>query len=359
MSDYEFDVALSFAGEDRVYVEKVAHALQQAGVRVFYDDFEVVNLWGTDLYTYLDDVYRNKSRYAVVFASDNYSRKMWTSHERQSAQARAFQEKHTYLLPVRLDRSEVPGLRPTIGYIDGTTRSPERIAELLIEKLRATVDLSPGVADPPLLGVPLTPEDRQRVVSVRPPGWEYLLLAGGIWQGVKAVGDKRLDLDLRFARSSGVHVSREDLPDFVSRNLSHLTSVIDKIMIVVGQEAQIWAVGAEGEPGDPVRINHLCNRFSAIYEEVIDWATSVRAVSCHEEDRRLLEVLARMVDNPVQAIESFANTLVVETNRIPAHFASGIDEQLGIVLSLTIEMDPEIMREFNEELDRLRSRLRS
>jgi len=40
-----FDVALSFAGEDRAYVEAVAAELRKSGLRVFYDAFETTNLW--------------------------------------------------------------------------------------------------------------------------------------------------------------------------------------------------------------------------------------------------------------------------------------------------------------------------
>ncbi len=36
----KYDVALSFAGEDRDYVDKVAKRLQEKGVKVFYDKFE-------------------------------------------------------------------------------------------------------------------------------------------------------------------------------------------------------------------------------------------------------------------------------------------------------------------------------
>ena len=41
-----YDIALSFAGEDRAYVQEVATALQAAGVKVFYDEFETADLWG-------------------------------------------------------------------------------------------------------------------------------------------------------------------------------------------------------------------------------------------------------------------------------------------------------------------------
>jgi hypothetical protein len=102
-ASHEFDVALSYTGEDRGYVAAVADGLREAGVRVFYDEFQVADLWGADLYGYLDDVYRKRARFTIVFVSENYTAKAWTSHERQSAQARAMSEVGPYLLPVRLD----------------------------------------------------------------------------------------------------------------------------------------------------------------------------------------------------------------------------------------------------------------
>ncbi len=35
----QYEVALSFAGEQREYVEEVARVLQNRGVSVFYDEF--------------------------------------------------------------------------------------------------------------------------------------------------------------------------------------------------------------------------------------------------------------------------------------------------------------------------------
>jgi len=46
---YKYDIALSFAGEDREYVEQVAILLKRFGVKVFYDKFEESNLWGKNL----------------------------------------------------------------------------------------------------------------------------------------------------------------------------------------------------------------------------------------------------------------------------------------------------------------------
>jgi len=119
MSEYEYDVALSFAGEDRTYVESVAANLKLLGITVFYDSFETVDLWGKDLYQYLNDIYKNKARYCVIFISKYYKKKLWTNHELRSAQARAFKENREYILPARFDlTAEIPGVDDTIGYIN-------------------------------------------------------------------------------------------------------------------------------------------------------------------------------------------------------------------------------------------------
>lgn len=131
----EFDIALSFAGEDRGYVDQVANLLRDSGVKVFYDKFEEDNLWGKNLYDYLSDIYMNKALYTIMFVSERYARKLWTSHERKVMQARAFQESQEYILPARFDDTEISGILPTTGYISLLDRSPEKFVEVIHKKL--------------------------------------------------------------------------------------------------------------------------------------------------------------------------------------------------------------------------------
>lgn len=51
--------------------------------------------------------------------SSNYAKKVWTNHELRAAQVRALEEgEQEYILQIRLDDTEIPGLLPTIKYID-------------------------------------------------------------------------------------------------------------------------------------------------------------------------------------------------------------------------------------------------
>ena len=133
--NFEYDVALSFAGEQRPYVVQVAQELRSRGIRVFYDDYEKDNLWGKDLYAHLTEVYQHKCRYCVVFVSKDYAAKVWPTAEFRSAQARAIKGKGEFILPARFDNTSIPGLLHTVSYIDLSTTSPEQLARSILKKL--------------------------------------------------------------------------------------------------------------------------------------------------------------------------------------------------------------------------------
>jgi len=139
-TDYEFEVAISFAGEDRAVAEQLATFLKNADVPVFYDEWEQEKLWGKDLYQHLQSVYKDKANYCVVLTSKHYVKNNWPKHELQQAQARAFEENREYILPIKLDETVLPGVNHTIGYIDLRHHSIDKVANLLLKKLGHDID---------------------------------------------------------------------------------------------------------------------------------------------------------------------------------------------------------------------------
>jgi len=130
-----YDVVLSFAGEDRPYVAKVAKYLRNKGIRVFYDRDEEADLWGKNLAEHFDWVYRSSGNYCVPFISKSYVRKMWTRHERRAALGRALKEREEYILPARFDDSSVPGISSEVAYIPLADKSPSEFGKLILKKL--------------------------------------------------------------------------------------------------------------------------------------------------------------------------------------------------------------------------------
>lgn len=141
---FEYDVTLSFAGEDRDYVEKLADKLKERGIKVFYDKYETGNLWGKDLYQHLNDIYKNKAEYCIIFISKYYREKLWTKHELKSAQSRVFNENKEYILPIILDNTkigEIEGLNDTIGYIEACKLSHIEIVNFIEDKLNRDINI--------------------------------------------------------------------------------------------------------------------------------------------------------------------------------------------------------------------------
>lgn len=136
--EYKYDVSLSFAGEDREYVDEVARLLKENEVRVFYDKFEEEELWGKDLGIHFDTVYRKSARYCIPFISKHYKEKIWTNYEIRNIISRAIENNEEYILPARFDDTEIEGIRPTLGYIDLRLNSPEKLVNKILKKLGST-----------------------------------------------------------------------------------------------------------------------------------------------------------------------------------------------------------------------------
>jgi hypothetical protein len=351
----DFDVALSYAGEDRGYVAAVANGLREAGVRVFYDEFMVADLWGVDLYSYLDDVYRNRARFTVVFISQNYAAKAWTSHERQSVQARAMNETGPYLLPVRIDDAELPGLRPTVSCIDARQTVPGQLVELIKKK----VGLGPTKRNTKndevelvrSLGIPGTPEQRQQLLSERPIAWEYILWASIMWEGKERLEGKWYDHELRLPRPSLSILNADNIREFPNEVLDYLRDFMRRLNLLFAADSQEWALGKSGEPGDPVKIDHYARRIVSLYEELIDWAAQLRGIKARPEYARLVEIAAQFADLPLHLMRSFFDDFVQEISALPARIEAG--EHVDFRLTLKLDLDSSVTNALLQEYERV------
>src|ERR1019366_5061343 len=71
-----------------------------------------------------------------MLISAAYVSKIWTTHERRSALARAVEQREEYILPIRLDETEVPGFPASRSYLRWPPESAQSIAAIIKSKLR-------------------------------------------------------------------------------------------------------------------------------------------------------------------------------------------------------------------------------
>ena len=100
-----------------------------------HDGFETVSSWGRNGVELFYEVYAQQSAYVVMFISDTYVSKFWPIHERKSALSRMILEQREYILPVRFDGTEVPGLPGDIIYLCARERTPAQLSAEIADKL--------------------------------------------------------------------------------------------------------------------------------------------------------------------------------------------------------------------------------
>ncbi len=352
----DYDVALSFAGEDRGYVAQVAAQLRQRGGRaVFTTSMRQPNCGVIISTFFLMRSARKHARFTVIFVSRYYASKPWTHHERQSAQARALTENEPYLLPVRFDDDKLPGLRPTVGYIDARKTSAESLVSLIEQKLAATPGISTS-GPPPLLRCPRTAEQKRELLAQRPEAWEYLLYAGILWQQREALKWKWQDHELGYARRSGQHLDDDEALTLINTTMNDLVVCAAGLVRMLNSQAIDRAFGRQ--------VNQVIQRLLStsprasleFIEEVLNLAARLRSVSVSSNMASIMDSAAHLTDTPLREIRDFIDQVIAETDTIPERLER--DEPITVRLTLTLTGDEKAVKRLNREMKRARRHIR-
>ena len=137
--DEEYDFALSFAGEDRPFAERLNDHLVELGVTVFYDHAEQHRILAEDLEEFLGPIYKSGATYVIAILGRQYGQRRWTRFESDQFKA-LFGEKR--VVPVWAEDAMPSAFDRTAG-IGGATFDPNgdvdaqarEIADLCARKL--------------------------------------------------------------------------------------------------------------------------------------------------------------------------------------------------------------------------------
>lgn len=130
----EYDVAISYASQQRDYVTIVATSLKVTGIKTFFAPFLEIDMWGRNTDEYLEQTYFSKAKVCVMFISKEYAGSEWCKLESRSAFARQ-RKQGLYILPIRFDDTELHGLDPGLHYLTVESNPPEVLSSKIILKL--------------------------------------------------------------------------------------------------------------------------------------------------------------------------------------------------------------------------------
>jgi hypothetical protein len=133
-------------------------------------------------------------------------------------------------------------------------------------------------------------------------------------------------------------------------SLDGITQSFSKVLSLQAQEA---AFGKVGEPGDPDRIIHLGSRLTSVYEEFLDWSADLRATNIGNRHlRRIVDVLARFADQPIETMRTFVSDFCAEVDKIPDRLANG--EKINLTMNIVLTLSKELVREHGDAIDAYR-----
>ncbi|ACV36366.1 TIR domain-containing protein [Accumulibacter sp.] len=141
LEDMRFRVALSFAGEHRLYVRDVASALTEKLGReaVFYDYNFKSQTAVPDSDLLLQHIYHDQSDLVVVFLGGNYQGKEWCGLEWRAVRDLIKKRDGKRIMFFRFDNVPVDGVFSLDLAIDCGEHSSAEAASLILERLQVTL----------------------------------------------------------------------------------------------------------------------------------------------------------------------------------------------------------------------------
>jgi hypothetical protein len=353
--EYDYDLVASYAPEDRDEVQPILLRLEELDVRVYDREGQPADLWGRNMVEYLPQVIRHRSRFTVPFVSAHYAAGLWTTVERQAAQTRALEQRTEFLLPIRLDDTELPGLLPTVGHLDLRKHGVEKICEAVVQKLAQHRSAF-------TFRTPVNANSVSSLLREKPAGWEYLLYTAVVWQGWHQLENKYRDHFLRYAPLNGVVEHGKGLESIQNRNIM-LTELITTTRETFSDEKR---KGLFGGPGDPDEIIHFGTTFVRIFGDFLEWARDIHGTSyALRAARDAARLQARFADtqllamhSTVQELRSTADTLV-ERVATGQEIDTGIDTaalEINLESPLGFKIEPELAAAYLAAIDKVKRR---
>lgn len=356
---YEYDLAMSFAGEQRAFVEDVVRELGLPEARVFYDADHKAALWGEELSEKLIRVYRDEARYVVMFVSREYAEKEWCNLERRAALRRRMMTSGAYILPVRLDTTtldDVEGLLGTIGYLDGLREGAVGVASCLREKLQIAVAERPErqADEGPQFGkVQMTQEGLLSLLQEQPHSWRWAVFASVLAQRREAMKAPMRDHRLGFAHPTGERVETfTELQKLAADTMHDVDQIAHQINGFIQTDAfnSVFGTIDEESTADPEGIVHVATRLMDFYDRFLQLAQRARGAAAPSKFVNVLDTCARLVDEPLAGLEDFIEDYLAVVEALPAKLKAAEGQNFVEPVEIRIHLDSEMLEELVRQL---------
>lgn len=214
-------------------------------------------------------------------------------------------------------------------------------------------ELQPPADDFPK--VPRDPGAQARLIATRPTCWEYRLFAGALLQGRDAHEFSYLDYQMGISRRRQ-QVDFDTAREVINEVYQRASATTGPLERVFGPAAQRRAFGLPGEAGDANAILHMAGQVTGMYADLLEAVTQLLSIEPPAVLGNLQRIVLRHLRRPIEQLRAFVDKTVEEIERLDDYLADGRD--VVIKLDLTLDVDPTIDRELDDEMRRVRRKIR-
>jgi hypothetical protein len=200
--------------------------------------------------------------------------------------------------------------------------------------------------------VPASEADKRDMLAMEPPpiAWEYLLFAFELREGIRKYESDWRDYSVRYSPTVGQVLSLEQVPAFMTNEMSRSTSIVHSMMQMLEPGPQERAFGAPGEQGDRASIEHFAGRLADSYGQLVWWGLGVLAVPVPMDAHDLMTALAQMASEPIQEIRDWASAGERDLEAALVKLANGSEEILTVRSELILTIGEPVAREVTRQL---------
>jgi hypothetical protein len=132
--EFDFDFAISFAGENRALARLIKDQLETLDCAVFFDELFEANYLGHAWHKNFMEIFGEKSRFVVSLLDKYHLEKIWPTFERECFVPRVSEGA---VIPIYLDETKFPGIpRDTVGIVFATsTYAPDELHNAVTDQI--------------------------------------------------------------------------------------------------------------------------------------------------------------------------------------------------------------------------------
>lgn len=174
-----------------------------------------------------------------------------------------------------------------------------------------------------------------RLISERPPYWEYLFFSEALEDELRSFSDVKRDWEYNVASGGGPLLKPSQLVKRIKEKNQEALQMSANAKSLF-ERALPAAFGPPGTSGDPEAIFYVAKRLAGVYRNALEFKLDFQRFQVPEELERLRLLAATFCDNMVAEIEEFSQKLKTSLTKAIEATRKGQSVKVELNLILTV-----------------------